>query len=47
VPKPDLRRRRRQLVAHLRKTTEAGHLTRHGDGTPRRFYTYSAKGGTA
>ncbi|MFE2965560.1 hypothetical protein ACFXKC_18140 [Streptomyces sp. NPDC059340] len=24
-----------------------GHLDRHGDGTPRRYYTYCTKGGTA
>lgn len=34
----------RRLLASLHRL---GHLERHGDGTPRRFYTTSTKGGTA
>lgn len=34
----------RRYLADLHRD---GRLDRHGDGTPRRFYTYRAKGGTA
>jgi hypothetical protein len=51
--KPVYRRivRRHVYRATIRRDLAAlhagGHLQRHGDGTPRRFYTYCTKGGTA
>lgn len=34
---------RSTIRRHLERLAADGHLERHGDGTPRRFYTYREK----
>jgi hypothetical protein len=37
---------RATIRRHLARLAVEGHLNRHGDGTPRRFYTYRETGGS-